>query len=177
MNDQHGVSLGFDGAVSSGRIRRLADIPSIQTMGIPDVDFIVPGIISRGSLTMWAGVPGAAKSYLILRLAIAAATGGEFLGRVCKKCPVLILDYENPAHEVRKRLDLMAGERIIPDLHIWGIWNEQDPPRIGSELLMSIAAESPLMIFDPFRNAHGCDENDSTEMTSIMQHLTYLKKR
>jgi AAA domain-containing protein len=67
----------------------------------------------------------------------------------------------------------MAGGPI-PNLRVWGTWLEQQPPQIGSELLLRIAKkERPLMIFDPFRYAHGADENDSTEMMKVMQQLRH----
>ena len=82
MND--GVPLDFNGAIITGTpstIRRLADVPCVQLMEIKPVQYLVPGMISRGSVTMWAGPPGTAKTYLALRLAVAVASGGEFLGR------------------------------------------------------------------------------------------------
>jgi predicted ATP-dependent serine protease len=181
MTGANGVALSFDTKVitpSSTQIQRLCDIPSIQTMEIKPVEYLVPGVISRGSVTMWAGAPGVAKTYLSLAMAIAVATGGEFLGRRCRQCKTLVIDYENPAHEVRSRIDLLTKEVLIPDLHIWGIFQEQQPPRIGSPTLLSIAhEEQPLVIFDPFRNSHGCDENSSSEMAGVLEQLVYMKSR
>ena len=69
---------------------------------------------------------------------------------------------------MRDRLDLMAGGSI-PGLKVWGTWLEQQPPQIGNELLLTIAKEAkPLIIVDPFRYAHGAEENDSTEMMAVM---------
>jgi len=65
----------------------------------------------------------------------------------------------------------MAGGPL-PNLHVWGNWNEAPPPQITSELLLSIAKESrPLIVIDPFRFAHSAEENDATEMAGIMQRL------
>jgi len=45
-------------------------------------------------------------------------------------------------------------------------------------LLLSIAnEEKPLIVFDPFRNSHACDENSSTEMAGVMEQLAYMKSR
>jgi hypothetical protein len=177
MHEHHGVAITFDDQLltpSEGRIRALADIPSIQTMEIPGIDYLVPGLISRKTITLWTGADGTAKTFLALNMAIAVARGGQFLGRHCQQSQVLYLDYENPNFAVRDRLDLMSGGEIIPGLHIWGTWLKQQPPQIGGELLLTIAKESqPLIIVDPFRYAHGAEENDSTEMMAIMQHLRY----
>jgi hypothetical protein len=68
----------------------------------------------------------------------------------------------------------MTGGMVAPDLHVWGTWLEHQPPQIGSELLLTMAKDSkPLIIVDPFRYAHGAEENDSTEMMGVMQCLRY----
>jgi hypothetical protein len=169
-----GVALQFDASAIAPKIRRLEDIPHLQAMEIPPIDYLVPAMIARNTITLWTGSDGTAKTFLAQRMAIAVASGGTFLGRRCQKCPVLYLDYENPAFAIKDRLDLMTGEKLIPDLHVWGTYLEQQPPQIGSELLLSIAKESkPLLFIDPFRYAHGAEENDSTEMMAIMQQLRY----
>lgn len=171
-----GVDLGFDSAptaASASKIRQFAQIPDIMRMEIPPIEYLVDGMIARGTITLWTGIDGTAKTFLAQRMAIAVATGREFLGRRCLASPVLYLDYENPSFAVRDRLDLMAGEPI-DNLKVWGTWLEDQPPQIGNELLLTIAKESkPLIIVDPFRYAHGAEENDSTEMMGIMQQLRY----
>jgi hypothetical protein len=171
----HGVQFDANIATpSEGRIRELADIPNLQTLEIPPIDYLVPGLISRKTITLWTGADGTAKTFLALNMAIAVARGGQFLGRRCQQSPVLYLDYENPSFAARDRLDLMSGGELIPGLHIWGTWLAQQPPPIGSELLLTIAKESqPLIFVDPFRYAHTAEENDSTEMMGIMQQLRF----
>jgi RecA-family ATPase len=170
--NEHGQPIEF--SEEAGKIRRLEDIPNIQTIEIPPIDYLVPGMIARNTLNLWAGADGTAKTFLAMRMALAVATGGLFLGRRCQRARVLYLDYENPSFAIRDRMDLMTGGTVAPDLHIWGTWLEQQPPQIGSELLLTIAKDSkPLIIVDPFRYAHGAEENDSTAMMGIMQCLRY----
>ncbi len=177
MMSTNDVHVDFDQSIispSPGTIRRLADIPNLQTMEIPPIDYLVPGMISRNTITLWTGADGTAKTFLAMKMAIAVATGGEFLGRRCQQAEVLYLDYENPSFAIRDRLDLMTGEIAVPNLHVWGTWLEHQPPQVGSELLLTIAKESrPLIFIDPFRYSHSAEENDSTEMMAIMQHLRY----
>jgi hypothetical protein len=174
-----GVRLDFDGeptADSAQKIRRLEDIPNIRTMVVPDIDYLVPDLIARGTISLWAGVGGGGKSFVAQSLALAVATGGTFLGRKCQQTPVLYLDYENPAFSVRDRLDLMGGERSTPNLYVWGTWLQEQPPQIGNELLLAISKQSkPLIIVDPLRFAHGLDENDSTVMVEVMLRLRDCK--
>jgi hypothetical protein len=169
----NGVHVEFgDGFVTKTKpIQKFDDIPDIMTMDVPPVNWIVPDMIARGTITLWAGDGGVAKSFLVHSLCIAVATGGLFLGRRCRQSPVLILDYENPAFMVKKRLELMAGAPI-DTLKVWGTWLDPPPPRIGEDVLVKIAQESkPLIVFDPFRFAHTDDENDSTDMAPIMRRL------
>lgn len=163
--------MAIESATTTAKIRRLQDIPNIQTLEIRPADFLVPGLIARETIMIWTGPCGDMKSLLIQNMAVAVASGGEFLGRRCKRAPVLYLDYENPAFAVKDRLELFC-DGVLEELHIWGNWNEQPPPMVGSDILMNIAKESrPLLIIDPLRYAHTADENDSTEMSSVMKSL------
>jgi hypothetical protein len=152
-------------------ISRYGDIPDIMEIDVPPLDWVVDGLFPRKSLTLWAGADGTAKTYLAMKMAIAVSLGSSFLNRICRRTPVLYLDYENPDHEVKSRTLRMA-HGSVPALKIWGTWLRQQPPPIGDPLLLKIAEEEqPLIIVDPFRYAHSADENDSTEMIPIMRHL------
>jgi hypothetical protein len=170
------AGMQFDGTVitpSPDRIRSLQNIPDIMTTNFPQLEYFVDELIPRGAIVLWAGIGGTGKSYFAQRLAVSVATGSSFLGRHCQCSDVLVLDYENPGITVRSRLELMASGPL-PRLKIWGNWLQEPPPQIGSELLLTIAQESkPLIIIDPFRFAHGAEENDSTEMAAVMQQLRY----
>ena|GEM_PF-2325514 len=155
----------------SGKIQKFDQIPDIMSMEIPAIEYLIDGLITRGTITLWAGADGVAKTFLIQRLAVEVARGGSFLGRRCRPTRVLYCDYENPAHAVRDRIDAMT-EDPIPNLRIWGNWLDSQPPQIGDESLLTIAREAqPLVIVDPFRYAHTADENSSGEMAAVMQHL------
>jgi archaellum biogenesis ATPase FlaH len=171
-----GTHLDFDGPIitpSEGRIRRFADIPDVLSLELPPIEYIVPALgIARNTITLWTGTDGDGKTYMAQSMAYAVAHGDAFLGMRCQKSLVLYLDLENPAYVVQDRLRALAGEQRIPELRFWGIWNEQQPPQFGSELLLAIAKESkPLIIIDPFRYFHGSEENDSTAMSGVMQYL------
>ena len=65
--------------------------------------------------------------------------------------------------------------RSDSNLKIWGNWLECPPPRIGDESLLEIAREvKPLVIFDPFVFGHTADENSTSEMAVVMQHLRHI---
>jgi hypothetical protein len=164
-----------DDAVTGSRprcgIRRFDDIPDLMTMNVEPIEYLVDDMIARGTITLWTGTDGTAKTFLVQEMAIAVAKGSPFLGRHCQRCPVLYLDYENPSFAVKERLELMA-KGPVDGLKVWGTWVDQQPPQIGDEILLTIARETkPLIIVDPFRYAHTAEENDSTEMMAVMRHL------
>jgi hypothetical protein len=164
-----GIPLDSDSARK--RIRQLEDIPDILTMKIPPIEYLVDGMIPRKSITLLTGSDNAAKTFLMQSMSVAVAVGGQFLGRICQRSPVLYLDYENPDFVVQERFRKIAGGPI-DGLYVWGTWNEDQPPLIANETLLTVAKESqPLIIIDPFRYAHGSEENDSTEMMTVMQML------
>lgn len=112
----------------------------------------------------------------------AIACGGEFLGMTCQQAPALYLDLENPAYTVQARMQAIAESALVStltnqNLKVWGIWNEQEPPVFGSELLLTIAKDTrPVIVIDPFRYWHNAEENDSTAMKAVMQYCRALAR-
>jgi AAA domain/DnaB-like helicase N terminal domain len=170
-------SLEAESAPASSRIRARSDIPDILTMQIPKMDYVVPSLgIGGNTITLYTGADGDGKTYVAQAMSLAVARGDMFLGSRCQKTSTLYLDLENPASAVQERMQALLGDDAnTPDLKIWGQWNDPPAPQAGSELLLSIAKESPsLLIVDPFRYFHNGDENDSTEMAGVMQYLRAL---
>ena len=158
------------------KITKFADIPDIITMEIPPVEFLVPALgIARNTITLWTGSDGDGKTYLAQVMALAVARGDVFLGMPCQQSPVLYVDLENPGYVVQGRMQGLLGTGEAPvGLRFWGTWLpiDQKPPKAGSDLLLTLCKESkPLLIVDPFRLFHKAEENDSTEMSGVMQYL------
>ncbi|MGH9771881.1 MAG: AAA family ATPase, partial [Candidatus Acidiferrales bacterium] len=70
------------GNEATRRIIRVWDeIPDVMTMAVAKTEWIVGGILPRGSVTLIAGEPGSYKSWLALSLLRGVAGGGKFLER------------------------------------------------------------------------------------------------
>jgi hypothetical protein len=158
---------------AAGSIRRFEEVPEIQCIDLPPLEYIVPALgIARNTLTLWSGTDGDGKTALAGAMAVAVALGREFLGLPCQQCPTLYLDHENPGGAIQARIRAMVGEESVAALRIWGKWNSQQPPECGNPLLLAICKETrPLLIIDPFRYFHSAEENDSGEMAAVMKYL------
>ena len=88
------------GTVTSGTADRI-------DTGIGELNRVLGGGLTKGTLTLIAGEPGIGKSTLILQAAICAARRG-----VC----VLYVSGEESAEQIRMRADRIAGGEIPPSL-------------------------------------------------------------
>jgi predicted ATP-dependent serine protease len=178
MMSETRVPLDFGGpsVTPSPRIQRFEQIPDILSIDVPEVEYVCPGLVAKGTITLWYGGDGIGKSYTVQKMAVEIARGGSFLERRCHRTPTLYLDFENPAFAVRQRFEILCGDQWDPsnNLKVWGTWVDPQPPLIGSDLLLTIAKETqPVIVVDPLRFAHNSDENDSGQMSAVMRHLKF----
>lgn len=68
----------------------------------------VEQVYEQGTVNLFSGDTGAAKSIMAGALAVAAATGGDWLGRRVAPTYVLYVDEENPDRLVRRRLKALG---------------------------------------------------------------------
>ena len=97
---------------------------------------LIEGLLRRGELMSINAAPKVGKSYLALSLAAAVATGGEWLGRRCKRGTVLLIDCELHEPTLAQRLQNVAAAMSLTggwgeDLHIIAqripLWHRQAP--------------------------------------------------
>ena len=109
---------GFDRLASAMDARRLGVVPDLNTQGaseptsperrsrffpasdlegrpIPPRAWLVPDLIPHRTVTLFSGDGGTGKSLLALQLAVAAATGGWWIGREVTPGSVLYLSAED----------------------------------------------------------------------------------
>jgi AAA domain/Primase C terminal 2 (PriCT-2) len=80
----------------------------LQHKRFADLKYIVPGLVVEG-LTLFAGRPKIGKSWLVVDVAIAVATGGTCLGVKCEKGDVLLLTLEDNDRRLQRRLTKLLG--------------------------------------------------------------------
>lgn len=134
----------------------------------PPRQFIVDGLIKRGDLVLLAGRPKSGKSWLLLQLAQAIDTGGQFLGRAATKGCVLFIALEDGERRIHERLHIRkwrpVSARFSFDMF----------PLNGDGLKQIRASAEPfdVIFLDTFRAAcGGADENSNSEMGLLAQAL------
>lgn len=153
---------------------------------IPDLEYIIKPIASRGNLTVLQGEPKSGKSVFALLAAIAASLGNWQSGRWTagpEPAMTLFITWEDGRRRVRNRINqYVAGfsdafKHVSPtDLMIYA---SDRAPRIrlnepgGIEMLRAIIKKYKVdfLVLDTLSHLSSCEENSKTEMQPVMDAL------
>ena len=152
----------------------------ISQMEIPQQSYLVNNLISEYSVNMLGGEEGCGKSLVAMNLAISIAVGADtWLGYgIAKHGKVLYLNNELPFPTFGWRVKTMSNSlpaqgdisnliapRVVPVLsECWDSLNE------------TCERENPcLIIVDALYFLHDRDENDSSEMKTLMRKILALR--
>ncbi len=134
------------------------------------IDWLVEGVVARGTLTMLAGREKEGKSMLCQALAATVAAGGGRVGGLdCRPGRVLIIDAENGRAVIHRRvrgLGLELGH--APQLR-FVVTRGFDLRHGLAELERVVEAVEPdLLVLDSWRSLWGGKENDSDEVAACL---------
>lgn len=151
----------------------------------PD-DWAIEGILRHPSVTLAVGPGKTYKSFFVLGIAIAIATGTRFLDAfpVAEPRAVLYVQEESARRYLRKRLHgILAGlglhkETLRGQLHLMtnqGFRLDQ-PEQIERLVAEGIERyDARVVILDPLRELHHQDENKAESMLPILQALKRIR--
>lgn len=110
-------------APEPGFSERLLCAASLAGKPISERPWHVPGLVPAKTVTLLAGDGGTGKSLLALMLAVATATGREWLGRKVRPGRCLYLSAEDDTDEIHRRLADVQGASFgdlsdLTELHI-----------------------------------------------------------
>ena len=138
------------------------------------VEWMIEGLLRQSGLMLLAGRPKVGKSALARNLAICVASGEPFLSRRCRAGKVIWLGLEEPATELRDKLEIM-GAQGLPILY-------RVDPFAGDELewlRLAVEVERPAMViidtigrFSKIENI-----NDYSQVTRATQPILDLRDR
>lgn len=139
-----------------------------------EMTWLAEPVIPAGRLVSLYSPPGVGKSLLALDLAVSISRGTEALGAPTEQVPVLYLDYENVALDVRDRLtDMTCTPADLEALHYWSF--PDLPPldiEAGGQALAATASHigAGLVVIDTLSRCIEGDENDAATMLNLYRH-------
>jgi putative DNA primase/helicase len=106
---------------------RIITADALSTKTFPDPKWAVPGVVPDGA-TVLVGAPKKGKSWLLLGLGIAIASGGRALGKIAADSgDVLLLCLEDNQRRLQERLwRVLDGEPAPDRLHLVTEWPRLD---------------------------------------------------
>jgi DNA primase catalytic core len=179
--------------LESGRfpeITRNNNLLPLTVMGLDELlgrDFAEKEMVSNGILShertlLLIGAPKTGKSMLALNLAIALASGTDWLGfEIPEPQNVMYLSAEGGPALLQERLKAMIPEVEIPSdkLSFW--WPEKENLHIGAvetedRLIEAIRSRKvSVVMFDPLIKFHTVDENSSKEMSAVLKSFQRIR--
>lgn len=143
-------------------------------------DYVVPGVIERGTVAMLAADTGAAKSILVQWLTACALEGKPWLERSTEAIErVVIVDEENPDGLVRARLRAMG----LTNANANGLrFYSREGFTLGDETtdarLEAILREfkPDLFVVDTLMSSSAVEVNDNAAAVKMMKHLRRLAR-
>ena len=145
---------------------------------------VICGLLRRGGKCMLTGPSKAGKSFALIGLAFAAASGGVWLGFQCRRSKVLLLNMEIQADEFDDRMltvynKLPAEQRQAVQIEniAWRnlrgkFSNPEQFLRIASDLIAE--ANPDLIVTDPIYKLEAGNENDPDVAAKVCAILDRL---
>jgi archaellum biogenesis ATPase FlaH len=181
------VDDGLDGIVEAwrqesapARVSRLVklDVGAMVDTPPPEVPWIVDGVAVRGCLTLVAGREGVGKSLLTMALAVGVLRGEDVGPFATKRGRVLVIDGENGATEIHRRLRALSVTLDVADRLAMYETEAADLLNDLTEIEAAIVDETPdLVVIDAFRTLWAGKENESDAAAPVINALRNLAAR
>jgi len=134
---------------------------------------VVHGVLHRGSKAAYGGPSKAFKSWTLLDLCIAVATGSEWLGFQTTAGKVLYVNFELQGFALHKRLLAICEDRGITVPENLYVWNLRGFGRPLSALKNHMAGDGySLVVPDPiYKTLAGRNENDAGAIAEVCAEI------
>ncbi len=159
-------------------VLRLLDTHHMLTTSPPRVDWIVDGVVARGTVTLLAGREKHGKSLFTAALAASVASGGGTVAGIeCVAGSALIVDAENGEATIHRRISALGLGREHAAHIQFAETNGFDLRRNMSQLTELVKEVKPdLVVLDSWRSLWGGRENDSDEVAAVLDPLRPLAR-
>jgi hypothetical protein len=151
----------------------------------PQTQWLIEGLWSEQAVGILGGEPKCYKSFLALDIALSVASGTACLRQfpVRRSGPVLVFPAEDSFAVVRQRLEAIASVaqvsfQTLPVEVITAPALRLDTPIDRQRLRDTIQNLQPvLLILDPLIRLHRLDENDATQIATLLSYLRELQRQ
>lgn len=155
----------------------------------PAADWLIKGLVPKDTLTIIAGDPKASKTWTLLELAFALASGEKVFGEFDVAEPagesVILFLNEDTRRSVRNRFRALAAARDVSLERLSKIAvRAREALDLGSRIsvakfivdVLAAPVRPALIGLDPLRNLHAMEENSSTEMRQVLRALGAIRE-
>lgn len=138
---------------------------------------LIQGVLHQGLKAVIGGSSKAAKTWTLLDVAVAVATGGTWLGHPCRQGKVLYVNFEIPRAFVRKRLQAIRDKKRVVSVQDLDVWTLRGHAADLESLVEQIVAEARkggyvLIIIDPIYKCYGGrDENKASDIALLCNEM------
>jgi len=157
------------------------NLDELFSLEMPAVEYVVDGILPRGSLTLHAAREKAGKSLQGIDLCASVALGESFLDRAVRQGAALYVPAEENLRDVRARIETrLAGWRDAPlfTLPVNGATEDRvrldDGESVTALHRLIVELDPDVVYLDPFRELHNLAENDADMMGPLLRPLRQI---
>ena len=162
---------------------RLPEIDQASTLLIDQINKpteIIEGVLHSGTKAVLASGSKVGKTWILLDLAIAVATGTPFLKFKTEKKKVLFINFEIRREFIVDRLKIIQLKKNQMDLSNLGIWNLRGQTadfESLSEIIIELAGQGKyeLIVLDPIYKAMvGKSENTASSVGALCNQIEQI---
>lgn len=162
---------------------------------LPDRQYLVKGLLTLPSLSIFYGHPGSLKTMVLLDMALCVAAGLPWLGGLPGKVispfqtmpsPILWIDQDSGEDEVRRRIQAITQGLGIPPqqpihFHLASFLNPafhaDDQKAVNRMIAKAKKHQAKLIVIDCLNAISGSADENSPEMANVMHGLRQLAEK
>jgi RecA-family ATPase len=154
----------------------------------PSQKVLLEGMLSMGERMCIGAPPKANKTYILLDLALAVASGREWIGVKCNQGKVLYVDFEFKPRKLQERLDILSSHLFSAEEAEAIFQYNFDPwtlkghatdisTMVDQAIRRARNRNYDLIVIDPIYKCLGHrKENDSSDMNDFFNHVERLQQ-
>lgn len=175
----HGMSIDDYIKYEEGLLPPITDISDVFNNPPELAPEAISGVLRKGHKMLFTGGSKVGKTWAMMGLAIAFASGSEWFGNWCKKSKVLYINMEVDDASCIDRFIKIANhkgiklEQIEGHLSLWNLRGKSAPLAEMSQKIVerAVGEKYDAVIIDPIYKLQGGDENNAGDIGKFTNEL------